>query len=62
MMEEFMQEFKRAARESGYEGCSLIEEFKWGMNGGIQRKLIEAEYQLGTAEQWYDRAIVLDRN
>jgi len=34
-MEEFVQEFKRAARGSGYEGRLLIEEFKRGMNGGI---------------------------
>ena len=34
-MEEFMQEFKRAARGSGYEGRLLVEEFKRGMNGGI---------------------------
>ena len=42
-MEEFVQEFKRAARGSGYEGRPLVEEFKRGMNGGIRRKLIEAE-------------------
>ena len=28
MMEEFVQEFKRAARESGYKGRPLVEEFK----------------------------------
>jgi len=28
IMEEFVQEFKRVARESGYEGHPLIEEFK----------------------------------
>ena len=28
MMEEFVQEFKRAARGSGYEGRPLVEEFK----------------------------------
>jgi len=61
-MEEFIQEFRRAARGSGYEGRSLIEEFKQGMNGAIRRKLMEAEHQLGTVEQWYDRAIALDRN
>ena len=33
-MEEFIQEFKRAARGSGYEGRPLVEEFKRGMNGG----------------------------
>jgi len=27
-MEEFIQEFRRAARGSRYEGCLLIEEFK----------------------------------
>jgi len=35
-MEEFMQEFKRAARGSRYEERPLVEEFK-------RRKLIEAE-------------------
>jgi len=28
MIEEFVQEFRRAARGSRYEGCPLIEEFK----------------------------------
>jgi len=42
-MEEFVQEFKRVARESGYEGRPLVEEFKRGMNGAIWRKLMEAE-------------------
>jgi len=42
-MEEFVQEFKRAARGSEYEGRPLIEEFKRGMNGGIRRKLMEVE-------------------
>ena len=51
MMEEFMQEFKRVARESGYEGRPLVEEFKRGMNGMIRRRLIEAENQLGSIEQ-----------
>ena len=43
MMEEFVQEFKRAARRSGYEGRPLVEEFKREMNEAIRRKLIEAE-------------------
>jgi len=50
-MEEFIQEFKRAARGSGYEGRLLIEEFKRGMNGGIRRKLMEAENPLASIEQ-----------
>jgi len=43
MMEEFVQDFKRTARESRYEGYLLIEEFKQGMNGSIRRKLMEVE-------------------
>jgi len=61
-MEEFVQEFKRTARGSGYEGWPLIEEFKRGMNGGIQRKLMEAENPPASIEQWYRRATTLDRN
>ena len=61
-MEEFVQEFKRAARGSGYEGRPLVEEFKRGMNGGIRRKLMEAKNPPASIEQWYRRATVLDRN
>ena len=52
-MEEFVQEFKRAARGSGYKGRPLMEEFKKGMNRVIRRKLIEAKNQPGSIEQWY---------
>ena len=61
-MEEFVQEFKWAARGSGYEGKPLVEEFKRGMNGGIRRKLMEAENPPASIEQWYRRAMALDRN
>ena len=61
-IEEFVQELKRAARESGYERQFLVEEFKRGMNRVIRRRLIEAENQPGSIEQWYKRAIALDRN
>ena len=61
-IEEFVQEFKRAARESGYEGRLLVEEFKRGINGGIRRKLMEAENPPVSIEQWYRRATALDRN
>ena len=61
-MEEFIQEFKRAARGSGYERRLLVEEFKEGMNGGIRRKLMETENPLASIEQWYKRATALDRN
>ena len=62
MMEEFIQEFKKVARGSGYEKRPLVEEFKKEMNGTIRRKLIEAKDQPGSIEQWYRRAIALDRN
>ena len=61
-MEEFVQEFKRAARGSGYEGRPLVEEFKRGMNGGIRRKLMEVENPPASIEQWYRRVTALDRN
>jgi len=61
-MEEFVQEFRRVARGSGYERRLLIEEFKRGMNGGIRRKLMEAENLPASIEQWYRRTMALDRN
>ena len=62
LMEEFVQEFKRAARGSGYEGRPLVKEFKRGINRGIRRKLMEAENLLTSMENWYRRAMALDRN
>jgi len=62
LMEEFVQEFKKAARGSGYEKRPLMEEFKRGINGGIWRKLMEAENPPSSIEQWYRRATALDRN
>ena len=50
-MEEFVQEFKWAARGSGYKERPLVEEFKRGINGGIRRKLMESENPLTTIEQ-----------
>jgi len=35
-MKEFVQEFRRAARKSGYEKQPLIEKFKRNINGTIQ--------------------------
>jgi len=51
MIEEFVQEFKRATRGSGYKRHSLIEEFKRGINRVIRRKLMEAENQPGSIKQ-----------
>ena len=50
-MEEFVQEFKRAVRGSGYEGRPLVEEFKRGMNRVIRRKLMETKNQPSSIEQ-----------
>jgi len=50
-MEEFVQEFRRAARGSGYEGRPLVEEFKRGMSRAIGRKLMEAERPPTSIEQ-----------
>jgi len=61
-MEEFIQEFKRTARGSGYKGRSLVEKFKRKMNEVIRRKLMEAENQPGSIEQWFRRATALNRN
>jgi len=61
-IEKFVQEFKRTARGSRYERRLLMEEFKRGINGGIRRKLMEVENPLASIEQWYKRAMALDRN
>ena len=62
IMKEFVQEFKWAARGSEYKGRPLVEEFKRGINGGIRRKLMETENSLTSIENWYRRAMALDRN
>ena len=50
-MEEFVQEFKRAVKRSGYEKRPLVKEFKRGMNRIIKRKLMEIEKSLMNIEQ-----------
>ena len=60
--DEYVQEFKKVARGSGYEGRPLIEEFKRGLNGPIRRKLAEAEEPPSTIGEWQERAVRLDRN
>ena len=60
--DEYVQEFKKVARGSSYEGRPLIEEFKRGLNGAIRRKLAEAEEPPTTIGEWQERAVRLDRN
>ena len=40
---EYVQEFKKVARGSGYKGQSIIKEFKRGLSRALRRKLVEAE-------------------
>ena len=62
MMKEFVQKFRRVARRSGYKGKLLIKEFKREINRTIYQRSMESEWQPISIEQWYNRAIVLDRN
>jgi len=43
MIEEFFQEFRRAAKGSRCKRRLLVEEFKRGMNGTIYQRLMELE-------------------
>jgi len=61
-MKEFVQEFRRVVRDSGYKRRLLIKEFKRGMNGIIRRKLIEAEFFPKSIGQWHKRATNLDKD
>jgi len=61
-VDEYVQEFRRAARGSGYEGRALVEEFKKGLNGVVRRRLAEAELPPTTIMQWQKRVVQLDRN
>jgi len=57
-----VQEFKKIARESSYEGRPLIEEFKRGLNRAIRKKLAKTEELLTTIGEWQERVVRLDRN
>jgi len=46
--DEYVQEFKKVTRGTGYERRPLIEEFKRRLNGSIRKKLAEAEELLTT--------------
>jgi len=60
--DEYVQEFKKVARGSGYEGKPLIKEFKRRLNGAIRRKLAKAEEPPTTIGEWQERAVRLDRD
>jgi len=50
MVDEYVQEFKRVARGSGYEERALVKEFKRELGGVIRRRLAEAEMPPTTIE------------
>ena len=60
--DKYVQEFKKVARGSSYEGRPLIKEFKRGLNRSIRRKLTEAEELPTTIGEWQERVVRLDRN
>ena len=62
MMEKFAQKFRRAAKESEYEGRLLVEEFKRGINKVIRRKLMKAERLLKSIKEQYERIVNLDKH
>jgi len=62
MCDEYVQEFKKVARENSYERRPFIEEFKRGLSGAIRRKLAKAEELPSTIGEWQERAVRLDRN
>ena len=60
--DEYVQEFKKVARESSYEGQLLIKEFKRGLSRVLRRKLAEIENIPSTIEEWQKRAVRLDKH
>jgi len=61
-VDKYVQEFRRVARRSGYEGRALVEEFKRGLNRVVRRRLAEAESPSTTITQWQERAVQLNCN
>ena len=61
-VDEYIQEFRRATRGSGYKGRALVEKFKRGLSGVIRRRLAEAEMPPTTIVQWQERVVQLDHN
>jgi len=60
LADEHVQEFEKAALEAGYEGYSLVVEFKYSLNAGLRRRLMELWPMPVTIEQWYNEAITMD--
>jgi len=61
LADEHVQEFEKAVLEAGYEGYPLVAEFKCLLNSGLRRRLMELQPMPVTIQQWYDKAITMDR-
>ena len=61
IIEEFIQKFRRAVRNSRYEKRPLMKEFKRGINGVIRRNLIKLEYFPTSIKQQYESMTNLDK-
>ena len=61
MVDKHVQNFEKAALEAGYEGFPLIMEFKWSLHPVLRKHLLEIRPQPVTIEQWYNKAITIDR-
>ena len=59
--DEHVQEFQRVALEASYEGYPLVVEFKRSLNVGLRRQLQNLRPQPITIDQWYNEAIMVDR-
>jgi hypothetical protein len=59
--DEHVQSFKKIARGSGYFGIALVQEFKRSLNRPLREKISNAEIPPTTIEQWYAKAMRMDR-
>ena len=59
--DEHVQNFEKAALEAGYEGFPLIVEFKQSLHPALQKCLSEIRPQPVTMQEWYNEAIMIDR-
>src|SRR6266571_3442083 len=54
--EEHVQHFKKTACGTGYEGRTLIEEFKRSLSSTLRRRILEGDIILTTINGWFEHA------
>jgi hypothetical protein len=59
--DEHVQEFRRIARDSGYNGRALVEEYKRSLNQKLRMALMTSERPPTDIGSWYKRSMALDR-